>query len=63
MKLSLCGGHERAAAEAEAPRLIAAAMKQHEQNGQIQDWGSQAFAAFCAVEFGFQVLQDVDLGF
>ncbi|CAK9006688.1 unnamed protein product [Durusdinium trenchii] len=48
MKLSLCGGHERAAAEAEAPRLIAAAMKQHEQNGQIQDWGSQAFAAFCA---------------
>lgn len=46
--MSLCAGFESAAAEAKAPKLIIAAMKAHVENAQIQDWGSQALAAFCA---------------
>ncbi|CAK9020889.1 unnamed protein product [Durusdinium trenchii] len=46
--LTYSKGHERAAAEAKAAKLIVVAMKAHDKHPQIQDWGSVALAVFCA---------------
>lgn len=48
--LTYSKGHERAAAEAKAAKLIVVAMKAHDKHPQIQDWGSVALAVFCALD-------------